>query len=200
MGTVPFPEQAKKPLFQIINTACAINHVFYYWSIYRIHNRLYAGSYYTSMDAILQKAIITQDDLTRDYYGENSFDIGDFDATLSSIISKAPVSIAAGLFRPFIFEARNPVMLISGLENLFLLLLLIYTLFKVGLFRFITIMFESPVLLFSIGFVLLFAFSVGLTTANFGALVRYKIPLIPYYTAALFIIIHSSKKSELTER
>lgn len=160
----------------------------------------YAGSYYTSMDAILQKAIITQDDLTRDYYGENSFDIGDFDATLGSIISKAPVSIAAGLFRPFIFEARNPVMLISGLENLFLLLLLIYTLFKVGLFRFIAIMFESPVLLFSIGFVLLFAFSVGLTTANFGALVRYKIPLIPYYTAALFIIIHSSKKTEHTEK
>lgn len=150
----------------------------------------YVGSYYTSMDALLQKAIITQDDLTRDYYGGNSFDIGDLDATVQSILSKAPVSIIAGLYRPFIFEARNPVMLLSGLENTFMLLLLLWTLFKVGIFRFITYIFDSPVLLFSIAFSILFAFSVGLTTANFGALVRYKIPLIPYYVAAMFIIYH----------
>ncbi len=148
----------------------------------------FVGSYYTSMDALLEKAIITQDDLTRDYYGGNSFDIGELRPNLESIFSKAPVAMIAGLYRPFIFEARNPVMFISGLENLFLLLLLFYVLFKVGLRKFITIIFDEPVLLFSFGFTLLFAFSVGLTTANFGALVRYKIPLLPYYVAALFII------------
>ncbi len=156
----------------------------------------FVGSYYTSMDALLEKAIITQDDLTRAYYGGNSFDIGELQPNLQSIFSKAPTAIIAGLYRPFIFEARNPVMFISGLENFALLLLLLFVLFKVGLRKFIKIMFDQPVLLFSFGFTLLFAFSVGLTTANFGALVRYKIPLLPYYVAALFIIFNIGKKEK----
>lgn len=160
----------------------------------------YVGSYYTSMDALLQKAIITQDDLTRAYYGGNSFDLGELKPNLSSILSKAPRATIAGLYRPFITEANNPVMFLSGLENTALLLLLIWVLFKVGIRRFIGIMFERPVVLFSFAFTILFAFSVGLTTANFGALVRYKIPLLPYYVGALFMIYHIGKmKNEKTQ-
>ncbi|NNF02533.1 MAG: hypothetical protein HKN22_07590 [Bacteroidia bacterium] len=40
---------------------------------------------------------------------------------------------------------------------------------------------------FCIIFSLFFAFSVGLSTSNFGSLVRYKIPLLPFFVAALFI-------------
>ncbi len=154
----------------------------------------YVGSYYTSMDALLQKAIITQDDLTRAYYGGNSFDLGELQPNLQSIITKAPKAIIAGLYRPFIFEAQNPVMFLSGLENAALLLLLFWVILKTGLRRFIAIIFEKPVILFALGFTILFAFSVGLTTANFGALVRYKIPLLPYYVAALFIIYHVAQQ------
>jgi hypothetical protein len=35
---------------------------------------------------------------------------------------------------------------------------------------------------------------VGLATANFGSLVRYKIPLMPFYVASLFIIRHYDKQ------
>lgn len=157
----------------------------------------FVGSYYTSMDALLEKAIITQDDLTRAYYGGNSFDIGELTPDLASVASKFPSATIAGLYRPFLFEVRNPVMFLSAMENTFLLLLLIWVIFKVGIRRFVSIMFEKPVLLFSMGFTILFAFSVGLTTANFGALVRYKIPLIPFYVAALFIIYFIDKRIKL---
>jgi hypothetical protein len=160
----------------------------------------FVGSYYTSMDALLEKAIITQDDLTRAYYGGNSFDIGELTPDVASIVSKFPAATMAGLYRPFIFEVRNPVMLISALENTFLLLLLFWTIYKVGLRRFVGIMFEKPVILFAFGFTLLFAFSVGLTTANFGALVRYKIPLLPFYVAALFTIYFIDKRIKLVRQ
>ncbi|MDA3868010.1 MAG: hypothetical protein PF489_14865 [Salinivirgaceae bacterium] len=162
----------------------------------------YVGSYYSSMDALLEKAIVTQDDLTRDYYGTNSFDIGELDPSLGSIFSKAPKAIIAGLYRPFIFEANNSVMFISGIENSFLFFLLLWVIFKVGFARTISIMFDRPVILFCMAYSVLFAFSVGLTTANFGALVRYKIPLLPFYVAALYIIYHigmEKKQENLTD-
>jgi hypothetical protein len=37
-------------------------------------------------------------------------------------------------------------------------------------------------------FSITFAFSVGLTTSNFGALVRYKIPSIPFFLSSLIIL------------
>jgi hypothetical protein len=157
----------------------------------------YLGSYYSSMDALLEKAIITQDDLTRDYYGNNSFDIGELTPELASIVAKFPIATIAGLYRPFLIEVRNPVMLLSALENTALMLLLLWVLYKVGIRRFVAIMFEKPVLLFAMGFTLLFAFSVGLTTANFGALVRYKIPLLPFYVATLFTIYFIDKRLKL---
>lgn len=37
-------------------------------------------------------------------------------------------------------------------------------------------------------FALLFALFVGATTPNFGTLVRYKIPAMPFYVLAIFLI------------
>jgi hypothetical protein len=93
-------------------------------------------------------------------------------------------------------------MFISGIENSFLFFLLLWVIFKVGFARTISIMFDRPVILFCMAYSVLFAFSVGLTTANFGALVRYKIPLLPFYVAALYIIYHigmEKKQENLTD-
>ena len=54
--------------------------------------------------------------------------------------------------------------------------------------------FQNHLLTFSFFFSILFAYSVGLTTSNFGALVRYKIPCIPFFIATLFIMKHLKKK------
>ncbi|MDD5571415.1 MAG: hypothetical protein PHD97_09730 [Bacteroidales bacterium] len=144
---------------------------------------------YSSMDKIVEKAQKTQQDLIRgEQYGSNYYNIGEFDGTMRSMVTKAPIAITAGLFRPFLWEARNPVMIISALENTVMLIFVLFVLFKVGPFRTISIISSEPVLIFSFLFAIFFAFSVGLTTANFGALVRYRIPAIPFFVAGLFIM------------
>jgi len=142
-----------------------------------------------SPEKVLEKAVITQEDLTRSYqYGQNYYDVGKFDASVSGIISKVPIAISATLFRPFLWEARNPVMLLSAIENTLILGLTIWLLLKlriIGIFRLIG---KHPLIIFALSFSLFFAFGVGLSTANFGALVRYKIPAIPFFVSALFIL------------
>jgi hypothetical protein len=144
---------------------------------------------YSDVDKILEKARITQQDLIReDSYGSNSFDIGITDWTLGGIIRKAPEAIIAGLFRPFIWEARNPVVFISALENTLVLLIVLRIFLRTGIVRSFKLIYNEPFILMSMIFTLGIAFSIGLSTANFGALVRYKIPIIPFFMAALYML------------
>jgi hypothetical protein len=143
-----------------------------------------------SFENIQKKAVVTQNDLKRKEYSENSFDIGEFDGTLQSYLSKAPLAINAALFRPYIWEAKNPVMVLSGLENLFILALTLFLIIKLKFIGFFKYIFKNPLLLFSILFSLFFAFSVGMTISNFGALVRLKTPAMPFYVASIFIIYY----------
>lgn len=152
----------------------------------------YLGEY--SLDNVLDKAVKTQKDLIRDDYGTNNFNIGSFEATIPSILSKFPLAVGAALFRPFIWEVTNPVMLISALENLIILACTLYVIFRIKPSTLVSIVLSYPLLIFSLLFALFFAFSIGLTTANFGALVRLKIPCVPFYTGSLIMIIDLYKQ------
>ena len=143
---------------------------------------------YSNTETVLNKAVATQQDLKQAYYGGNSFDIGEFDASISGVLGKFPVATIAGLFRPFIWEAKNPVMLLAGLENSVLLFLTIFLIIKLGPIPFFKVIKSEPILFFSMIFGVFFAFSVGLSTSNFGALVRYKIPAVPYYLASILVL------------
>jgi hypothetical protein len=143
---------------------------------------------YSSLDKIVTKASVTQKDLKQDYNKGNSFDIGEFDGSVSGILAKFPVAVFAGLFRPSFLDVKNVVMLIAAIENAYMLYLLVSAIYGAGLFNFYKIIISEPIIFFSIIFSLFFAFSVGLTTSNFGALVRYKIPSVPFYIAAMIII------------
>ena len=73
---------------------------------------------YNSLDKAINQAKVIQGDLTRsEAYGTNSYNIGTINGTYSGMLKVAPAAVVAGMFRPFLWEARNPVMLISGLEN-----------------------------------------------------------------------------------
>lgn len=158
-----------------------------------------------SVDNILTKAVVTQQDLKRDYYKGNSFDIGDFDADIVSMLKKAPLAINAALFRPFILEANNLVMFLSSLENLVILIFTIRVLIMTRIFGFFREIAKNHLLTFAFIFALFFAFSVGISTSNFGSLVRYKIPVLPFYVSCLYIVRYIAqqsieKKKELKSR
>jgi hypothetical protein len=146
------------------------------------------------VDSVLDRAVIVQQDMKAEYYGGKTFDIGDFDASITGVISKAPSAIFAGIFRPAIWDVRNPVMAISSLENTYLLLLTIFLLFKLKFFGFFKMIRQNPMLLFAMLFSLFFAFSVGLTVANFGSLVRLRIPELPFFVGGLFMMRHLYKQ------
>ncbi|HRW20385.1 MAG TPA: hypothetical protein PLO05_07820 [Bacteroidales bacterium] len=152
-----------------------------------------SGGFYSSPEAMMERAVIIQNDLTQDYYGTNSFDIGSFDASYTGILSKAPVAIVAGLFRPFIWEANGPTLLMSALENIFIMVLLIIAVFGRGIKNFFKQLSSNHYLIFSFTFTLILSLMVGLTTANFGALVRYKIPYMPFLITSLLIIYNNQK-------
>ncbi|HKR05896.1 MAG TPA: hypothetical protein VJY62_14770 [Bacteroidia bacterium] len=146
-----------------------------------------------SLEKVLDKAVLTQTDLKSDYYHGNAFDLGDLEATIPSMLSKAHLAINAALFRPYLWECKNPVMFLSGIENFIILsftLLITLRLKIIGVFKYFI---KHHLLTFSLVFSLFFAFSVGISTPNFGSMVRYRIPILPFYVASLFIIRHYYK-------
>jgi hypothetical protein len=118
----------------------------------------------------------------------SEYSVGKLDGSFKSMVTAAPKAVVVSLFRPYLFEVKNPVMLLSALESTCVLFFTLFVLLKVGLFRTIKTILKSPLLSFCFIFSIMFALGVGMTAGNFGTLVRYKIPLIPFYVAGLFIL------------
>ena len=122
-------------------------------------------------------------------WAESNFSLGvEFDGSAGSLIKMAPAAIVATLYRPFIWESRKPSTLLSSLEALAIMLYTLKVLGSVGLRKFLSAM-RDPAIFYCISFSLLFALFVGATTPNFGTLCRYKIPCMPFYIVALFLIM-----------
>lgn len=150
------------------------------------------------LDSFLDKAAVNQKDLKSDYHKGNSFDIGEFDPTIQGISSKFFIATFSAIYRPMIYEVNNAVMFMASIENLFILILSLRVIWYIRFYRLFRYLRSHHLLVFSFSFALLFAFFIGLSTSNFGALVRYKIPCIPFYIASLYIIryLHSKYLEE----
>jgi hypothetical protein len=127
----------------------------------------------------------------------SSFSLGvEFDGSLLSLIKIGPAAIIATLYRPFLWESRNLTTLLSSFESLFIIIFTLSVLFIYGPFHFVNVCIKNPTVIYCILFSLLFAMFVGATTPNFGSLVRYKIPCMPFYLIALFLIQDEGKKKK----
>jgi hypothetical protein len=91
-----------------------------------------------------------------------------------SIILNSPMAYINTMLRPFLWNAHNPLVVFSSIENLILLGLLGYALYRKPVFQ------KGRVEVWMmLSFITLLAVLVGLGTPVSGALVRYKIPIIP---------------------
>lgn len=141
------------------------------------------------IDKIGERTKINAEYLTSDFVQTGSaYNIGTFDGSLGSLFTVAPQAIVVALYRPFIWEVRNPAMLLSALEASFFIFLTLQFIFKVGFLKTLKLISSKPILTFCMIFSLAMAFAVGTNSGNFGSLVRYKIPLMPFYLSALFIM------------
>ena len=82
---------------------------------------LTAGDERFDIDAIGERSKITADALyVRSVIQEGSaYNIGKLDGSIGSMVKISPQAIVVSLFRPFIWEVRNPIMLLSALEAMF---------------------------------------------------------------------------------
>ncbi|GAB2829505.1 hypothetical protein [Ferruginibacter profundus] len=132
--------------------------------------------------------------------GTAGFKDADFDFTIGGIILRTPVKVTSTLFRPFVWETRKPIVLLSALESLLMLVALLYVLIKTKFFRFFYYVAINPEIFFSFVFVMLLAAIVGFTTFNFGTLVRYRLPIMPFYFFMLLAVYrkHQQRNAETT--
>ncbi|KAA5548310.1 hypothetical protein [Adhaeribacter rhizoryzae] len=140
------------------------------------------------IDNIGERTKINAIYLTEQVATGSAYNIGIFDGSLSSMITVGPQAIVVALYRPFLWEVRNPVMLLSAIEATIFIYLTLTLFYKTGFFKSIKLITSTPILLFSILFSIVLAFAVGTNSGNFGTLVRYKIPLMPFYLSALYIM------------
>lgn len=130
-------------------------------------------------------------------FAGSGYSLGDLDGSFNSMLRLAPQAINVSLFRPYLWEVKNPLMFFSAFESL---LLLAFGLFVIGRKR-LTIFYSlsRPNVLFALAFSLVFAFAIGVSTYNFGTLVRYKVPLLPFFITALILILDYSKSDRNKE-
>jgi len=129
-----------------------------------------------------------QDFRTNKIYGASKYDIGLTDASPSGMLSAMPVSILAGIYRPFVWEALSPTLFLNGLESLFFMYLTALFFFKGNLRKKIQKIRQHEFLIFALFFMLMMAFMAGFTGVLFGVLVRFKAPALPF----LVILLTSS--------
>lgn len=143
----------------------------------------------TSNSFLQQASVIQEDFANNESYGDNRYDLGDIEFTLGGLLRIAPIAVFTGAFRPMIWEALQPNLILNGLESLLLIFgVLRFLVFRpISKFQFIR---NNEFLYFCLIFVFLMSFITGLTSGLYGVLVRLRAPLLPF----LFILLNVNYK------
>lgn len=97
-----------------------------------------------------------------------------------SLLKAVPAGLRNVGLRPYLWECKNPLMLLSGLETLLILVLLLAGLALFGRQHIST----YSLFLFLLFSSLLYFALIGVTTPVLGNLVRYKAPMLPLFVFA----------------
>jgi hypothetical protein len=163
-----------------------------------------AGTDY-DLDNIAREIKITSDYLRSVSKDGSFYYFGELDGTFENMLKYFVPAVLTTLYRPAIWEVRNPMMLLSALENTYLLFLTLSVFLRTSPIKVLKSIFNEEIVAVSLIFTLGFSFFVGLASANFGTLVRYKIPMMPFYIAMVLVIYEQNfvrakvKKRRFTE-
>lgn len=125
--------------------------------------------------------------------GGSTYSLGDIDYSAAGIVKKFPVAVNVSLFRPYIWEVHTVFQLISALQSLFFLLFTVWVIYKVKFVLFFKTLLSDSFALYCVLMGVMFAFVTGITSFNFGALDRYKIPALTMYLLGIFLVYVDNK-------
>jgi hypothetical protein len=129
-----------------------------------------------------------------DSRNQSGYDLGEIEFTPTGILTKIPQALFVTFYRPFIIgDIRNAPTAFEGIQSFILLIITLVIFFRIGFFNFFKILFTNNNVRAFMIFSLLFGAAVGFSSYNFGALSRYKIPCLPFFTASLAIIYYQGK-------
>lgn len=123
----------------------------------------------------------------------SSYSLGDFNPTFAGMLTKFPLAVNVTLFRPYIWEARKPMVFLNSIEAFFFLFFTLKILVTIGASNAWKAIRKDANIQFFLVFTLIFAFAVGISSYNFGALSRYRIPCLPFYAMTLVLIYYKYK-------
>ncbi len=112
-----------------------------------------------------------------------------FDKSAISILIHSPQAIYNTLMRPTVFEIKSVIYAMPAAENLFILALIIIMLF---FFKKPNLQ-EQLFIMFALTFIVYLAVMIGLVTPILGALVRYKLPLLPFILMIIICCLNIEK-------
>lgn len=147
-----------------------------------------------SLDRIVKTANVTRNYISSvsEQESGSAYNLGELDGSVGGMLSKFPQGVVVTLFRPFLWEAKKPIIMLSALEALIFLFFFLKAIAR-HRFRTFKVIFNDPNLIFCLVFSLVFAFAVGVTSYNFGTLSRYKIPCLPFFATFLVILLYKNQ-------
>ena len=154
----------------------------------------------TTITAVVEAAAHTSSAISGSDAG-SVYNLGAPGEGLGGTLSLVVPAIIVTFFRPFPWEIHNVLSVLAAIESLLFLFFTLYILFNVRLAKVVSTLFNRPLVLFCLLFAFTFAVPVGIASNNFGTLVRYKIPCIPFFAIGLFMIYYvNTGKSFLGKR
>ena len=132
--------------------------------------------------------------MTNKLYTGKKYSIEITDYSPIGILKVFPQALAAGLFRPYIWEALSVSLFLNGLESMAILYLL-YRFFTRRRKARIKMIRENEFLVFSFFFVILLGYITGFSSVIFGVLVRLRAPLLPFL--GILLTIEPPKEEEI---
>lgn len=167
---------------------------------------VFSATFYLLQGAIteLVTTMLTESEETANYLYElsvsrnaSAYSLGDVEYTPVGLIKAAPKAISVTLFRPFLWEASNPVFMLSAIESSVFIIIILFILLRKGLNLFK--IYKDPFAIFCFSFSMFLALMIGISTFNFGTLVRYKLPVMPFFGLFLLLLYFESP-NKLTKK
>jgi len=128
---------------------------------------------------------IQNDFINNETYKGQRYSLGAVEFTVFGMLRLFPIAVITAFYRPFILEARSPILLANALESLIFLWFTLKFLFQGNVFKKIRVALGNELLSFSIYFALFLGFIAGFTSIIFGVLVRFRAPILPFLAIVL---------------
>ena len=127
-----------------------------------------------------------------EYWNKNatsgsSYTLPNIDFTPAGLLADFPSLYMTGAFRPYLWDSRSVIILLAALESTALLCLVFYYMVRHGFLTFWRKTLTSPMLVGFFVFSFIFFPVVALTSGNFGTLIRYRLPALPFFLA-MFVL------------